>query len=608
MSVFMYPLNNEKRRVISLDGIWKFKFDTQGVGRLENWKNGLTDTIEMVVPSSYNDIFTEAAKRDFCGDVWYQTEFYIPTEFAALDTMIRFGSATHRATVYVNGVELVSHEGGYTPFAANLNEVAKFGQKNTVVVVVNNELSKVTIPVGSVKVHDNGVKECTPAFDFFNYAGIHSSVRLIAVPKTRINDITVVTSFEGTTGEVKYTIESDLKVGQELNVSLLNAEGEVVATATGLEGTLTIDNVVLWQPRKGYLYDLVASIVEGEELVDIYTLPVGVRTVKVEGSRFLINNEPFYFKGFGHHIDAHTIGRGHSDIMNLRDLECLDWINANSLRTSHYPYPEEFMQLADRRGLVIIDEVSHVGAWNMTDVSQAGMGGTNAVPVKHFDREDVQTEGMANHKDAITKLIARDKNHPCVVMWSLSNEPDSSQDAAEAYFKEIFEFARNGLDAQQRPMTMVNFMLAAYGNCKASQFADVVCLNRYYGWYVTNGADLPNAGAQFAKELAGWATEGKPIIITEFGADTVSGFHALPSTMFTEEYYNEYLDQNFVAFDGCEAVVGEHCWNMHDFNTAQGIIRVNGNKKGVFTRDRQPKMAAHHLRARWAEVKDFNQK
>lgn len=606
----MYPLDNETRRVIDISGIWKFKFDLNNEGRANNWKDGLVDTIEMAVPSSYNDIFTEAKLRDHCGDVWYQHDFFVPKEWKDEDSFIRFGSATHRATVWVNGVELVSHEGGYMPFAGQLNEVVKFGQKNTVVVVVNNELSKTTIPVGTVTELKDGSKECKPAFDFFNYAGLHRTVKLMSVPKTRISDISVVTSFEDTTGKVDFEIKALMTspLSGDVKVSLRDAEGNIVSTASGLAGSLLVDNVNLWQPREGYLYDLVATIEKDGELLDIYTLPVGIRTVEVKGQQFLINGQPFYFKGFGKHEDSHTHGRGYDPVINLRDFECMDWIHANSIRTSHYPYSEEFMQLADRRGLVVIDETPAVGQWNMTDVSQAGSGMGGEVPVKHFEREDVKTEGMANHKHAIKELIARDKNHPCVVMWSLSNEPDTSQEAAEAYFKEIFEFARDGLDPQNRPMTLINFMMAPFGKCFASQFADVVCLNRYYGWYLNNGVDLPNAGDLFAEELQGWSTVNKPILITEYGADTVAGAHRLPSTMFTEEYYIDYLDQQHKAFDSCDALIGEQVWNFADFNTAQGIIRVDGNKKGVFTRDRQPKMAAHHLRQRWSKIADFNHK
>ena len=90
-------------------------------------------------------------------------------------------------------------------------------------------------------------------------------------------------------------------------------------------------------------------------------LPVGIRTVRIDGSRFLINDEPFYFRGFGKHEDLNVHGRGHDDASTVHDFALLGWLGANSFRTSHYPYAEEVLDLADRLGLVIIDETAAVG-------------------------------------------------------------------------------------------------------------------------------------------------------------------------------------------------------------------------------------------------------
>ena len=151
-------------------------------------------------------------------------------------------------------------------------------------------------------------------------------------------------------------------------------------------------------------------------------------------------------------------------------------------------------------------------------------------------------------------------------------------------------------------MGFVNVMLAPHGKDRVTQFADVVMLNRYYGWYVDTG-DLASAEIDWRTELEAWAGEGKPIIITEYGADTLAGLHSLTPQPWTEEYQVQYLDMNHRVFDSIPAVVGEQVWNFADFQTTSGIMRVGGNKKGAFTRDRQPKSAAFALRARWTEKK-----
>jgi beta-glucuronidase len=141
-------------------------------------------------------------------------------------------------------------------------------------------------------------------------------------------------------------------------------------------------------------------------------------------------------------------------------------------------------------------------------------------------------------------------------------------------------------------------MFAPYGKDRLHRYADVLMLNRYYGWYRHTG-DLVAAEAALQAELEGWATEGKPIIVTEYGADAVAGLHQVVPMPWSEEYQVEFLEMNHRVFDRVDAVVGEHVWNFADFATGPGTARVDGNRKGVFTRDRRPKAAASTLRRRW---------
>jgi beta-glucuronidase len=286
-----------------------------------------------------------------------------------------------------------------------------------------------------------------------------------------------------------------------------------------------------------------------------------------------------------------VIGKGHNDAFLVHDFELLKWIGANSFRTSHYPYAEAVLDYADRQGIVVIDETAAVGL-NM------GLGGGifGSQGYTTFSPETINDRSREVHAQAIRELVARDKNHPSVVLWSIANEPESDTEGAERYFEPLFSLTRE-LDPT-RPVGFVNVMLAPYGKCRVSRFGDVLMLNRYYGWYVNTG-ELEAAERAWEEELRGWASEGKPIIITEYGADTYPGLHSLNAQPWSEEYQVEYLDMNHRVFDRIDAVVGEQVWNFADFATTSGIMRVGGNKKGAFTRDRQPKAAAYALRRRW---------
>ncbi|MDD5849273.1 MAG: glycoside hydrolase family 2 TIM barrel-domain containing protein, partial [Firmicutes bacterium] len=99
-----------------------------------------------------------------------------------------------------------------------------------------------------------------------------------------------------------------------------------------------------------------------------------------------------------------------------------------------------------------------------------------------------------------------------------------------------------------------------------------------------------------------------PVMFTEYGADTVMGLHDTTPVMFTEEYQVAFYEMYSRVFDSCDFVVGEQVWNFADFATSQGIVRVQGNKKGLFTRDRRPKLAAHWMRRRWLSIPNFGYK
>jgi beta-glucuronidase len=585
------PQDTTTRERKPLTGLWRFRLDGAGEGRSAEWfRRPLADAREMAVPASFNDV-ADPAVREYFGDVWYQTAVRVPRGWDGQRIVLHFESATHRATVWVNDAEVVSHEGGYTPFEAEVTEHVQAGEEARVTVVVNNTLSFQTIPPGVIEDTSHG-RRLRYFHDFFNYAGIHRPVWLYATPHVHLTDITVVTGLDGANGSIEYRAEAQDADGAEVRVVLREADGVEVASSTGASSTLTVPNVHRWAPGDGYLYDLEVQLVGGDgELLDSYHQSVGVRTVAVDGTRFLINGEPFHFKGFGKHEDIPVIGKGHNDAFLVHDFELLKWVGANSFRTSHYPYAEAVLDYADRQGIVVIDETAAVGLNVNLSVEDPDARGSTT-----FSPERVNDQTREAHVQAIRELVARDKNHPSVVLWSIANEPESDTEGAERYFEPLFPLTRE-LDPT-RPVGFANLLTAPYGKCRVSQFGDVVMLNRYYGWYVDTG-DLEAAETAWENELRGWAKEGKPIIITEYGADTYPGLHSLLPEPWSEEYQVAFLEMNHRVFDRFDAVVGEQVWNFADFATISGIARVGGNKKGVFTRDRQPKAAAHTLRRRW---------
>ena len=590
------PQENVTRELKSLVGMWRFRADADGAGRDQRWYAGsLAEAIDMPVPSSYNEITADPELYRHVGEVWYQTTTYVPRGWADRRVVLRFDSATHAATVWVNDTEVMSHKGGYLPFEADVTELVRPGEQLRITAAVDNRLDWTTIPPGQVEETPAGVRQ-RYFQDFFNFAGLHRPVHLYATAPTYVDDVTIRTDYDGRTGLVDYDVTV---IGEgEVSVSVLDAEGNEVASGTGASGRVEIPEVRLWQPGVGYRYDLRISLAQDGQVVDTYDQKFGVRTVRVAGTDFLINDEPFYFRGFGMHEDHHVFGKGQHDASMVHDFNLLSWIGANSFRTSHYPYSEENMEYADAHGIVVIDETPAVG------LNIGIMGGIFQGPAEGesvtFRPDRIAEAAQTQHAQEIRELIARDKNRPSVVIWSIANEPESETQEAADYFRPLFDVARDA--DPTRPVGFVNVLLAPPGKCKVTQYADVVMINRYYGWYVDSG-DIPNAMRNLRSEITKWIEiEEKPIIFTEFGADTMAGQHGLMGTMWTEEYQYDLMKATLELFDEFPAVAGEHMWNFADFQTSSGIMRLDGNKKGAFTRDRRPKAVAHLLRKRWTGV------
>ncbi|MCT9821358.1 beta-glucuronidase [Microbacterium sp. W1N] len=589
------PKITSTREVLNLDGLWRFDLDA-AVGE-EPWRATLRTTREAPVPASYNDLFPDPRFRDHVGVAWYQRTVRVPHGWRGTRVMLRLDAATHEAAVYVDDDLVVTHVGGYTPFEVDITGHVTAGGEFRLTIGVDNRLTPSSIPPGSVDTDSLGRPRQRYMHDFFNYGGLARSVSIQSVPAERIDDITVTTEIDGTSGLVSYDlVTTDLTPGAEVRLRVLTADGTVVGASSGSRGVVEIPDVRLWRPGAAYLYTVVAEIVRDGEVRDSYPLAVGVRTVEVRGNRVLINGEPFYFTGFGKHEDSPVRGKGHDPAYLVHDFELMRWTGANSFRTSHYPYAEEVLDYADRQGIVVIGEAAAVGL-NLA-IAAGYLGQTEVTtfgPRGAFG--DTTRDAHAAH---LRELIARDKNHPSIVMWSIANEPDSRDPGARDYFAPLVSLTRE-LDPT-RPVTYANMILAQHDTDVIADLFDVVSINRYYGWYQDTN-DLAAAEAHLEADLRGWeASFHKPIIVSEFGADAIAGLHAAVDQPWSEDYQTALVAMYQRVFDRIDSVVGEHVWAFADFQAMPITQRVDGNKKGVFTRDRRPKAVAHALRARWTSL------
>ena len=620
-SSLLYPRASESRDILSLDGMWEFRVSPAGdpdAGFREAWYlRRLADsgtTVAMPVPCSFNDITTEDEVRYYVGWAWYDRAMFVPSAWVDRRVVLRFGSVNYNAIVWVNGQSAGSHEGGHLPFEFDVTSLLNIGGANWLTVAVNNTLNLETIPQGKITFKNDperypeGYFEQSYNFEYFHYAGIHRSVQLYTTPsEVYINDVTITTNYSSDTGGqvtayVSYVADvvrssesrprsSWVKIRDQIGRAVHSKHLPLLPSDGRVRGMVTIPNATLWWPvgmgeTPGFQYTL--ELVETVESVwssgaaelDIYRQPFGVRIVAWDSDRLYINSRPFYFRGFGKHEDADIVGRGLSLPLIARDINLILWSGANSFRTSHYPYAEELLDRTDAAGIVVIDESPAIGL--------QGFG----------------TTLLAKHKRVMEELVARDKNRPSVLVWSLGNEPQSAEKAAGPYFEAVYAHTR-ALDPS-RPITTV--VAVSAGEDQASASMDLICINRYFGWYSDSGR-TELIERQMTAEAAAWRRQfGKPLVVSEYGAGSVAGLRDLPAFIWTEDYQAEFLRQYHKAFDKLRLqtwFAGEMVWNFADFAVPREYIRPQFCMKGMFTRDRKPKLAAYVLRDRYKKLAEM---
>jgi len=590
----LYPHESPTRATRDLSGLWRFQLDPGDRGEADRWfAEGLPRPRQIPVPCSWNDLFDDA--RDYFGTAWYETEFQLDPGWRGRRIHLRFGSAVYHARVWLNGEYLGEHLGGHLPFAFDVTGRAHEGGPNRLTVSVENKFELGRVPTSpdpkTARFYQGDYPQT--AYDFFPYCGLHRPVWLFATPDIHVHDVTVTTALAGDAGLVDVAFAVNGNWSGPASVTLTGGPKPItvkVAVKNGAaQAQVRLPGVRTWSPQDPFLYRLNVRL-GGDAPIDDYPMKVGVRTVAIRGSEILLNGKPVFLTGFGKHEDFAIHGKGLDLPVLVRDFELLKWIGANSFRTSHYPYSEEALMLADEYGFLVIAE-------------------SPAVSLIFMDPPDILEARLRRLSGAVSEMIHRDKNHPCILFWSLANEPipkpfhtvndapPGAVDAGTQFFKRLFAHART-LD-KTRPFAICSVQ---NGPFEWVSQGDVICTNSYNGWYAVSG-QIDEGVKTLDKELKALRDYcgDKPIFVSEFGADAVAGTHAHPPEMWSEDYQADLIEAYYRALRRHPYVVGTHPWAFADFKTAQSIMRVGSlNQKGVFTRDRRPKLAATRLRALWS--------
>ncbi len=486
------------------------------------------------------------------GTVWYERRFEAPSSGTDARVFLYFGAANYRADVYLNGKKLGTHIGGFTPFSYEVTSLVR-PHDNSLVVRIDNSRHADAVP--------------TVNTDWWNYGGLTRDVLLATTPTTFISAFRVQLK-QGSTDTIEASVQLDGP--QKSQVVKLTIGGTTIAAdlqpdATGsARAEIAAPGLQLWSPERPRLYDVTLATAD-EHLAD----RIGFRTVEVRGADILLNGKPVFLRGVCiHEENPFRRGRAYSR-EDARQL--LGWakeLNCNFVRLAHYPHNEFMARTADELGILVWEEV----------------------PV-YWTIEWNNPATLQNARTQLTDLITRDRNRASVIVWSVANETPVSE-ARTHFLKTLVDTARSldntrlvsaAMEVRTDPADPYNKIV----DDPFGEYTDLLSFNEYVGWY---------DGLPEKIDRIHWTTKYvKPVMISEFGADALQGYHADALTRFSEEYQADVYRRTLAMLQKIPQWRGCTPWILCDFRSPRrplphlqdgwnrkGLIGENGTKKAAF--------------------------
>jgi beta-galactosidase len=548
-----------------------------------------SDWTTVHLPHTWNaeDAFDEDDLSYRRGVGWYRRSLTVADSLDGRRLFLYFEGANQVADVYVNGTHAGQHVGGYTAFAYEITDLVNVGGENAIAVRVNNE-------------HDLDIPPLDADFTF--YGGIYRDVRLLATAPVHV-EVTnhaspgvFIDTPTATRDSATVRVRTGLvnKSGAAADVTLAHRirdeEGTVVdslvttrlvaagETVDVTQTTPPLQDPHLWSPSDPYLYEVETLVRTNGQVVDRVVEPLGIRWVAADGDGFYLNGEPLTLKGTNRHQDRPGRGNAIPDAAHREDLRIIDEMGFNFLRLAHYPQDPVVLEEADRRGLLVWEEIPVVNRITMSEAF-----GDNA-------------------EQRLTEMIRQHYNHPSVAMWGYMNEimlapPDP---APEGYYDAVFNLAqRLERRAQREDSTRLTATAQSfneiYNGKGVSDLPDVLGMNLYFGWYYEEMEGL----GPFLDSLH-QSHPKRPLLVSEYGAGSDERVHAADPKRFdfSTEYQQRIHETAFRQMTARSYMAGSAVWNQFDFGSNhRQDTKPAINQKGLYFFDRTPKDVAAYYRA-----------
>lgn len=517
----------------------------------DNWLFQGRDTVRLPhnavdLPFSYFD--EKAYQRRFT----YQKTFAADPAWAGQEVLLRFDAAMANARVLLNGVELITHADGYTPFEARLTGQVLAGD-NTVTVEIDGSENPEIPPFGGV-------------IDYLTYAGLYREVWLIvkapvSIGLHKIETPYVLAAQKSVTVDVALDNPQGLPLSGSLTATLRDAAGQDVAstratvTGDGLRIELAgLTGIALWDIQNPALYHLHLDL-ETPHGRDATATRFGFRHVAVTAEGFALNGKPLKLRGLNRHQSFPYVGYALGRAAQERDADILKYgLRLNTVRTSHYPQSGYFLDRCDEIGLLVFEEIP---GW------------------QHIGGEKWKAESVEN----VRRMIRRDWNHPSIFIWGVRiNESQDDHD----FYAETNRVAR-ALDAT-RPTGGVRYI------SESELLEDVYTMNDFILGNEELGGNRPRTPLRPQQEVTG-LDRVVPYMITEFGG------HMYPTKSHDQEQRQaEHVLRHLEVLNamyGDPQIAGAIGWCAFDYNTHKDF--GSGDRlchHGVMDMFREPKFAA----------------
>lgn len=480
----------------------------------------------------------------------------------AANLRFEFKGVSHTADVYFDGVHIAHHYNAFTSFVGIVRNAAP-GEHELRVEVDNGfgEHSALHIPN-----------------DYYTYGGITRPVVLEEIGEVYLERIlfTPIWKGDGWHGEVKILVKNIGEKVESIELAVSLAGREFGAAVNGLNpgeerwiGTeQDFFDVTSWSMKEPKLYLLSVRLMQEGRCTDDLIERVGFRQVALKKRKLSVNGEEVFLKGFNRHEDYGVIGCAIPPQLMAQDMNLMQDMGANAVRTCHYPNDERFLDLCDERGILVWEE-NHARGLDLEKMQNP-----------NFDRQC---------QDCIREMIESHYNHPAIVIWGILNECASeTPEGREMYAKQYGQIRE--MDGT-RPVTSAT---CRHFTDICLDLPDIVSFNMYSGWY----EDVP-VKERHEKEME-WigqaGGEGKPVIVSEFGAAAIYGCRDRGRCKWSEERQADIIRENLEVYRQDERLTGVFIWQFADCRVTEegGWFATRArchNNKGVLDEYRRPKEA-----------------